>query len=137
MDAIIVHALEIGSPPAWDDVAPEFQADLAAMDRLDNGALSVIARSRMSTAEEKRYDELLNLNQEGGLTDAERLDLDRLRSAADSVTLRKAHATVVAARRSWVTVGWHPSDSDESAPYAVARVSARPSPKGPGWRSCA
>lgn len=92
VDAIIVRALEIGSPPEWDDVPPEFQADLAAMDRLDNGALSVIARSRMSTAEEKRYDELLNLNQEGGLTDAERLDLDRLRSAADSLMLRKAHA---------------------------------------------
>jgi hypothetical protein len=95
VDEIIVHALEIGSPPAWEDVPPEFQSDLAAMDRLDNGALVDIARSRMPAVDEERYDALLERNQDGSLTDAERLDLERLRSAADRLMLRKAHAAAL------------------------------------------
>jgi hypothetical protein len=95
LDEVIVHALEIGSPPAWDDVPPEFQADLAALDRLDNDALSDIARSRMSEADEERYEELLERYRAGGLTDAERLDLDLFRSTADRIMLRKAHAAAL------------------------------------------
>lgn len=35
---------------------------------------------------------------------------------ATVIALRMNHATVVAARRRWATVGWHPPDSDVSAP---------------------
>jgi len=38
--------VQIGSPPRWDDAPAEFQADLAALDRLDDKALWYIARSR-------------------------------------------------------------------------------------------
>lgn len=36
LEEILLHALRIGSPPAWDDAPPEHQAELAAMDRLDD-----------------------------------------------------------------------------------------------------
>lgn len=44
LEEVIIHALEVGSPPDWDDVPEEFQADLAALDRLDDAALWAIAR---------------------------------------------------------------------------------------------
>ena len=43
------------SPPRWDDAPAEFQADLAALDRLDDEALWRIARSRMTEADMERY----------------------------------------------------------------------------------
>ena len=95
LEEVILHALRVGSPPAWEDAPSEFQADLAAMDRLDDEALWQIARSRRTTADMKRYDFLLERNQSGGLTEAERLELMSLRAEADRFVLRKAHAAVL------------------------------------------
>ncbi|MEA5564271.1 MULTISPECIES: hypothetical protein [unclassified Anabaena] len=39
IEEVIVHALQVGSPPAWDDVPEEFQADIAALDKLDDDSL--------------------------------------------------------------------------------------------------
>ena len=71
LDEVIIHALQIGSPPVWDDVPAEFQADLAVMDRLDDDALWQIARSYKTEAEMERYDELLEKSGTGGLTAVE------------------------------------------------------------------
>lgn len=95
IEEVIVHAVEVGSPPSWEDVPAEFQADLAAMDRLNDAALWQIAGGRMSTATDDRYDELLECNREGELADAERVELQRLREAADRFMLRKAHAAAL------------------------------------------
>jgi hypothetical protein len=95
LDDVILHALQVGSPPVWDDVPAEFQADLAAMDRLDDAALWQIARSRKTEAEMKRYDELLAQNQDGQLTPAEKQELQQLRQEADRFMLRKAHAAAL------------------------------------------
>ncbi len=92
---IILHALEMGSPPDWEDVPEEFQADLAALDSLDDAALWAIARQYRSVAELSRYDDLLDRNQAGGLSAAEKLELSNLRQAADAFMLRKAHAVVL------------------------------------------
>jgi len=95
LEEVIIHALEVGSPPDWDDVPEEFQADLAALDRLDDAALWTIARSHQPSTEMTRYDVLLDLNQEGRLSDFEKLELTQLRQAADTFMLRKAHAAVL------------------------------------------
>jgi hypothetical protein len=95
LDEVILHALQVGSPPVWDDVPAEFQADLAAMDRLDDATLWQIARSRKTEAEMKRYDELLAQNQDGQLTPAEKQELQQLRQEADRFMLRKAHAAAL------------------------------------------
>jgi hypothetical protein len=95
LESVIIHALEVGSPPDWDDVPEAFQADLAALDRLDDAALWAISRGHQSSTEMTRYDELLDQNQEAGLSDVEKLELTKLRQSADAFMLRKAHAVVL------------------------------------------
>lgn len=95
LEEILLHALRIGSPPAWDDAPPEHQAELAAMDRLDDEALWKLARGRRSAAEMARYDELLERGAAGSLDDAERAELETLRREADRFMLVKAHAAVL------------------------------------------
>ncbi len=94
-EEIALHALEVGSPPSWEDVPAEFQTDLAALDRLDDQALWQIARGVRAADEMARHEELLEKNREGVLGDTERLELDRLRTEADRFMLRKAHAAAL------------------------------------------
>jgi hypothetical protein len=95
LEEVMLHALKVGSPPTYDDVPDEFQAELAILDRLDNDALWQIATHRKAAAEMERYDVLLDLNRNGMLADAERLELMDLRHEADRFMLRKAHAAVL------------------------------------------
>ena len=92
---VLLHAVEVGSPPDWDDVPAEFQADLAALDRQSDKALWQIARSQQSEAEMDRYEDLLHNNANDTLTPAERDELTRLRREADRFMLRKAHAAAL------------------------------------------
>lgn len=95
LEEVIIHSLKVGSPPDWDDVPEEFQAALAALDRLDDNALWQIARSRKTPDEMERYDELLVRNREGTLSDSERLELSALRQDAERFMLCKAQAAVL------------------------------------------
>jgi hypothetical protein len=94
-DEIVLHALQVGSPPAWDDVPAEFQTDLAALDRLDNDALWNVVRGPAPELDWERYQELLDDSAEGRLTDTERRELGKLRAMADRHVLRKAHAAAL------------------------------------------
>jgi hypothetical protein len=95
LENVILHALQVGSPPEWDDVPEEFQADLAALDRLDDNTLWQIARSRKTVAEMERYNTLLDGNSSGTLTQDERLELMTLRNEADRFMLLKGQAAVL------------------------------------------
>jgi hypothetical protein len=95
LEEVILHALQVGSPPAWDDVPEEFQADLAALDKLDDNTLWQIIRSRKTAAEMERYNILLERNSSGTLAEAERMELMALRQEADLFMLRKAQAAVL------------------------------------------
>lgn len=95
LETVILQALTVGSPPDWSDVPEEYQADLAALDRLDDDALWQIARGRKTSEEMGRYDELLALNQEDALSDSEQLELLALREASERFMLRKAHAASI------------------------------------------
>jgi len=92
LETVMLRALQIGSPPNWDDVPDEFQADLAALDRLDDGALWQIARSQKTKEEMERYDVLLDKNASDNLTNSERLELKTLRQESDRFMLKKAQA---------------------------------------------
>jgi hypothetical protein len=92
---VLLHAVEMGSPPNWENAPAEFQTDLASLDRLNDEALWQIARSRRTEVEMGRYQELLDKNTEGTLTEAERHELDQLRTEADRFMLRKAHAAAL------------------------------------------
>lgn len=95
LEEVILHALQIGSPPEWDNVPPEFQADLAALDKLDDTTLWQIARSHKTAAEMERYNTLLASNSSGTLAEAKRLELMALRQEADRFMLLKAQAAVL------------------------------------------
>ena len=91
-DAILLRAVQVGSPPGWDDVPAEFQTDLAALDRLDDAALWQVARAQQSEAEMTRYQTLLDNNANRTITSTEQDELDQLRMAFDRHMLRKAQA---------------------------------------------
>jgi hypothetical protein len=95
LEEVMLHALKVGSPPDWDNVPDEFQADLAALDRLENEALWKIASAQKTSEEMARYNELLDRNQNGNLTSAEQLELMELRSHSDRFMLRKAQAAAL------------------------------------------
>ncbi|NJK62380.1 MAG: hypothetical protein HC921_06555 [Synechococcaceae cyanobacterium SM2_3_1] len=95
LEAVMLRALQVGSPPAWDDVPEEFQADLASLDRLADDNLWPIARGQKSREQMERYDLLLEANQERELTEGERMELATLRIEADRFMLRKAQAAAI------------------------------------------
>lgn len=92
---VVLRALQVGSPPAWDDAPAEFQTNLAALDRLDDDELWKIVRRLGSELNVERYQELLDRNADGRLTDAERRELENLHTMADRYMLRKAHAAAL------------------------------------------
>ena len=95
LDDVLLHAVQVGSPPRWDDAPAEFQADLAALDRLGDEALWRIARSRKTEADMERYQELLDKNANGILSADEHDKLARLRVESDRFMLCKAHAAAL------------------------------------------
>jgi hypothetical protein len=92
---IILRALYVGSPPIWETAPAEFQADLSALDRLDDTTLWRIARSHQSEEEMARYQELLDKNANDTISLAERHELNQLRSDFDRLMLRKAQAAAL------------------------------------------
>jgi hypothetical protein len=95
LEEIILRALQIGSPPTWDDVPPEFQAEVAALDKLDDDSLWQIARASKTADEMERYNLLLEGNSRGSLSEEERLELMQLRHEMDVFMLCKAQAAVL------------------------------------------
>jgi predicted PolB exonuclease-like 3'-5' exonuclease len=95
LEEVMLHALEVGSPPAWDDVPDEFQAELAALDKLDDNTLWQIFHSQKTAADMEEYNNLLEKNSSGTLTETERLNLISFRHEADLFMLSKAQAAVL------------------------------------------
>ncbi|MEB3177720.1 MAG: hypothetical protein VKL59_01550 [Nostocaceae cyanobacterium] len=95
LEEIILHALQVGSPPGWDDIPEEFQAEIAALDKLNDNTLWKIFRSHKTARDMERYNILLEGNSHGTLTEAERLELMKLRHEADLFMLKKAQAAVL------------------------------------------
>jgi hypothetical protein len=92
---ILLRALQVGSPPSWETAPAEFQAELAALDRLDDATLWRIARSRTTEAQMERYQNLLDKNANNTLSEKEREELTQLRTEADQQMLRKVHAAAL------------------------------------------
>lgn len=95
LNEVILHVVQVGSPPGWDDIPAEFQADVAALDRLDDTSLWSIARRKMNGVDVVRYQELLDKQSDGSISATERRNLEDLRHAADRFMLRKAQAAAL------------------------------------------
>lgn len=93
--AVLRWALEVGSPPGWDEVPAIFQADLAALDRLDDETLWQMAWGIQTELDWQRYQLLLDKNANAELSASERAELEHLRTEADRFALRKAHAAAL------------------------------------------
>ena len=95
LDEVLLRALQVGSPPSWEDAPAVFQSDLAALDRLDDQSLWRIARSTQLDEDWSHYQELLEKNADSLITASERLELERLSLEADRFMLRKAQAAAL------------------------------------------
>jgi hypothetical protein len=89
LEEVMLHALQVGSPPEWDDVPEEFQADLAALDKLDDNTLWQIVHSRKTVAQMERYNTLLESNSSNTLTEAERFVLFKWKEDASPTAIAK------------------------------------------------
>ena len=95
LNEVLLHAVQVGSPPRWDDAPAEFQADLATLDRMDDESLWHIVRSYRTHADVERHQELLDKNANGTLSAEERDELGRQRTEADRFMLRRVHAAAL------------------------------------------
>ncbi len=91
-DSVFLRALRVGSPSTWESAPAEFQADLAALDRLADSALWRVARSHVSSAEMENYQTLLDKNANQSISIEEKEELSQLRTEYDRQMLLKAHA---------------------------------------------
>lgn len=92
---VLLRAVEVGSPPGWEDAPAAFQADLAALDHLDDETLWQIARSNQTVEEMEHYQKLLDKNANQTITEEERTELDQLQVEADRFVLCKVHAAAL------------------------------------------
>ena len=92
---LLVRAVRAGSPPDWTQAPAEFQAELAALDRMDDVALWRIARGQRREAEMARLTALLEQNADDVLSAEERLELEAEVAEADRFMLCKAHAAAL------------------------------------------
>ena len=95
LEEVILRALLRGSPPTWDDIPSEFQAEVAALDKLDDDSLWLWARASKTTQDMERYNILLEGNSNGTLSEEEHLELMVLRHEMDAFILCKAQAAVL------------------------------------------
>lgn len=79
-------------PPAADNASPELRVELLRMQTLATEELLRIAQAQTEATHHKRQVELLEKNEDGQLTEAERQELSNLRQIADQLMLRKAYA---------------------------------------------
>lgn len=96
LQASIAHAL-----PPLDDVPPDEAAALAALALLDDAALWQVARAAMSPEEQAELQELLDRQGANELTSEEEHRLQALLDTYGRLTLRKAHAYLLLARRGY------------------------------------
>jgi hypothetical protein len=81
------------------DLPSDEQAELQALKSLSDDTLRTIAAERMPLVQQERLTLLLALNKRIPLSDGEQHELDELLERGDRLTLRKAEANVILARR--------------------------------------
>jgi hypothetical protein len=92
---------DAGGSPAdgWRNLPADVEAELRALEVLNDDVLWAIARSRMNAAKQRRWRRLLEENRQGALTESERQELERLAADGDRLTLCKAHAYLLLKER--------------------------------------
>ncbi|MEA3339865.1 MAG: hypothetical protein U9R15_07855 [Chloroflexota bacterium] len=94
VEKVLLTALAASLPPL-DDLPADLAGELAQMESLNNDALWQAMLETVPITQQQALEKLLQKNQAGELTPAERERLASLQHAADGVMLRKAHAAVL------------------------------------------
>lgn len=92
--AMLAHAL-----PPLDDVPPEEADALAALALLDDAALWQVARGQLPAAVQEKMQSLFHLQSQSPLSASQQAELQVLLDEYGKVMVRKAHATLLLARR--------------------------------------
>ena len=100
LEAILRDSIAHTLPPL-DDVPPEEALELAKLASCDDAALWREARATMTAAEQAEIRELLDRQGAGELTPSEYARLRDLLDTYGRLTMRKAHAYLLLARRGY------------------------------------
>lgn len=95
IDEVVAESLQSTLPPLLDELPAAFQPLLA---QLENWSSEALRRQMYATVEDDtldRDDELLAKNAVGGLSAAERQELDTLRRQNDRLMYQKAYAALL------------------------------------------
>ena len=100
LEEVLEASIERSLPPL-DDVPPAEANELAALAMLDDGALWGEARKELPAEQQKELEALLERQEAGELTEDEHEHLQALMDAFGRLTVRKAHAWLLLARRGY------------------------------------
>ncbi len=78
---------------------PEVEAELRALEVLNDDVLWAVARSRMNLTKQRRWRRLLEKSKQHGLTEPEQQELERLMADGDRLTVCKAQAYLLLKKR--------------------------------------
>ncbi|MCL4709549.1 hypothetical protein KJ068_30740 [bacterium] len=94
LSEVLVHALRALLPPL-EGLPPALTAELAALEKLNDGALWRVMLDQVPAEQQRKLQRLLQKSKRAKLTEAERAALAALQHDADRVMLRKARAAVL------------------------------------------
>jgi hypothetical protein len=95
VETVLVDSLSATIPPPLDDIPDGFREELAVLETKNDDDLWAITRLRMLPQALRQYDNLLEKNSEGVLTEQEKKKLKKLRRDAERIMLMKARAFVL------------------------------------------
>lgn len=96
LDEVVAQSLERAIPPHLVALLPsDLQAELDAMEQLSDEALRAIAYSLAPPDRGAQMDTLIALKQDGVITPEQQAQLTTLRTEAEALMVRKAHAFVL------------------------------------------
>ncbi|MFN8441658.1 MAG: hypothetical protein U0175_12845 [Caldilineaceae bacterium] len=98
LEQIVRQSIEGNLPPKIPSESPKLKAELLQMQQLSVRSLRTIANAEISSSQQQRHLELLDKNSEGNISELERQELQKLRTEADELMLRKAYA--------WALLRW-------------------------------
>jgi hypothetical protein len=90
LEEVMLQTIHGNLPPVFGELPPELQAELATWVTLKDDTLWRLAQEALPSTHIRIQQKLLQKNEAGVLTDAERADLIRLRSVTDHFVLRRS-----------------------------------------------
>jgi len=99
VDNLLVETLQAALSSTGDEIPPDIQTEIAALDHLSERALQDVAASEMTSQDQMMIEQLLSWQSERPLRPEEAAQLDQLRNEYGRVMLRKARAYALLAER--------------------------------------